>query len=87
MTYYTERNGLAQWWDRDNMRLSLSRWVYHHPEWMQLFADKLKEAGVDIFDMKPEDDNPTYTIIMDALAELTNADIDEITGVDLNGSN
>ena len=32
MSYYTEKNGLAQWWDRDHDRLELARWVYHHPE-------------------------------------------------------
>jgi len=32
MAYYTERNGLALYWDRDHMRLELAKWVYHHPD-------------------------------------------------------
>lgn len=32
MEYYTEKNGLAQFWNRDHTRLEWAKWVYHHPE-------------------------------------------------------
>jgi len=88
MSYYTERNGLAHWWDRDHNRLELARWVFHHPEYLQEFVEKLKEQGIDIYNTHPTDDDPTYTIsiFVDQLAHLTNDEIDAITGVHLDGN-
>lgn len=88
MSYYTEKNGLAQWWDRDHDRLELARWVYHHPENLQAFVNKLQEYGIDLF-TKPTEDKPTYNIevLIRELDQLTQSDIDDITGVDLDGSN
>ena len=83
---YVDKNGLAKWWERDHVRLEGARWVYHHPEIFQALVDRLKEHGIDIFNNEPTDDNPTYNvdIVISAIAGLTDEEIDEITGVDLN---
>lgn len=88
MAYYTERNGLALYWDRDHMRLELAKWVYHHPDRLQAFVNKLAEYGIDLLNTEPTDDNPTYDIeiLVRQLNELTDEDIDNITGVDLDGN-
>lgn len=87
--FYKERNGLANWWDRDHNRLLLSRWVYHHPERLQAFVEKLKEYGIDLLAMEPTDEAPTFNIeiLIQQLGELTHEDIDNITGVKLDGNN
>ena len=87
MAFYTDRNGRAQQWDRDHNRLELSRWVYHHPENLWAFVNKLKEYGIDLF-TEPTEEKPNYNIeiLIRELDELTKDDIDDITGVDLDGS-
>lgn len=87
MSYYTERNGLANWWDRDHDRLELARWVFHHPETLQAFADKLAEYGIDLIHHPTSEEDPTWniSIFIDQLAALTKDDIDDITGVHLDG--
>lgn len=84
---YIEKNGLAQYWDRDHSRLELARWVYHHPENLQAFINKLKEYGIDLF-TQPTEEKPTYNveILIRELDQLTAEDIDNITGVNLNGN-
>ena len=69
MSQYTDLNGLAKMWDRDNTRVEWARWVYHHPE----ETEKLVEMILQIQDLKLN------------LEPLTDEEIDRITGVDLNG--
>lgn len=85
--FYIERNGRAQQWDRDHDRLELARWVYHHPENLAAFVDKLAEYGIDLF-TRPTEEKPNYSIeiLIHELDELSKQDIDNITGVDLDGS-
>lgn len=45
MSYYTEKNGLAQFWNRDNTRLTWARWVYHHPEQTAKLVDFLLQCS------------------------------------------
>lgn len=85
---YTELNGRAQFMKRENDRLTLARWVYHHPERFQLLVDKLKDQGVDLIGPDPMPDDPTFNIeiLVQQLGELTTTDIDNITGVNLSGN-
>ena len=41
MSYYTEKNGLAQFWNRDNTRMEWAKWVYHHPEQTEELLERL----------------------------------------------
>ena len=88
-TFYTVKNGLAQYWDRDEARLSLSRWVYHHPEMMQLIINSFKEQGIDLINIDYDPGMMTYetivTILLAQFDAMSNQDIDDITGVDLDG--
>lgn len=49
LSYYTEKNGLAQFWNRDFTRLEWARWVYHHPEQ----TEKLVEILLSYQDTAP----------------------------------
>ncbi len=69
MSSYTEVNGLAKYWNRDNTRLEWAKWVYHHPEETEKLVEKLLKIEDLNLNMEP----------------LTDAEIDRITGVDLNG--
>ena len=44
MSYYTEKNGLAQFWNRDMTRLEWAKWVYHHPEQTEKLIEILLQA-------------------------------------------
>lgn len=83
--FYINRNGRAQQWDRDHCRLELARWVFHHPETLYGLVTQFIDAGLDFFNPQPGDVN--YTVLFEGLNTLTNQDIDNITGVNLNGSN
>lgn len=83
--FYINRNGRAQQWDRDHMRLELARWVFHHPETIYGLITQFTEAGLDFFNPQPE--NINYTILFNDLNTLTNQEIDDITGVYLDGNN
>lgn len=86
MSYYSERNGLARMWDRDYRRLEYAKWVYHHPDIFQAFVDKLAEYGIDLFDKNSNVEHEfNIQIIVDQIDQLTKEEIDEITGVDLDG--
>jgi hypothetical protein len=84
MAFYINRNGRAQQWDRDHNRLELARWVFHHPEILYGLIKALTEAGVDIFHMRP--DEVDYDFLFEKIDALTNDEIDDITGVDLDGN-
>lgn len=83
MAFYINRNGRAQQWDRDHNRLELARWVYHHPEILFGIVEAFNEAGIDFFRVDPNEVD--YTILFEKLNALTNQEIDDITGVDLDG--
>ncbi len=95
-SYYTEKNGLAQFWNRDITRLEWARWVYHHPEQtekliemlLQMNVDKIKfdqiMARLDANDVNDINQSNNIQILFNAIASiLTNQDIDKITGVNL----
>lgn len=44
MEYYTEKNGLAQYWNRDHFRMEVAKWVYHHPETVEKLIEYLLSA-------------------------------------------
>lgn len=44
MSYYTEHNGLAQFWNRDHTRLTWAKWVYHHPEQTEKLVEFLLQC-------------------------------------------
>ena len=81
--FYINRNGRAQQWDRDYNRLELARWVYHHPELLFGIIEAFTEAGIDFFHVEPNEVD--YTILFEKLNVLTNQEIDNITGVNLDG--
>ena len=83
-SFYINRNGRAQQWDRDHCRLELARWVFHHPEVLYGLVTQFMDAGIDFFKPNPEDVN--YTILFEGLNSLTNSEIDAITGVNLDGT-
>lgn len=82
--FYIERNGRAQQWDRDHNRLELARWVFHHPEILYGLIEALTAAGIDIFHVRPEEVD--YDFLFEKINALTNNEIDDITGVDLDGN-
>jgi len=61
LSYYTEKNGLAQFWNRDITRLEWAKWVYHHPEQTQELIDRILAGSSESVDL---------TEIRDAIAEL-----------------
>lgn len=69
MSYYTEKNGLANFWNHDHTRLELAKWVYHHPE---DFEELLQYIIENL------EGNPVY------LKPMSEEDIENITGVNLN---
>ena len=86
MSYYSERNGLAKWWDKDHARIVLARWVFHHPDRLLALIEKLKEYGIDLIGNTSDPNNDAsynISIFVEQLGELTREDIDKITGVDL----
>lgn len=95
-SYYTEKNGLAQFWNRDITRLEWARWVYHHPEQTEKLIEMLLQMNVDstkldqiiarldINDANDIKQSDKIQILFNALASiLTNQDIDNITGVNI----
>lgn len=95
MSYYTEKNGLAQFWNRDNTRMEWAKWVYHHPEQTEELLERLL-SGQDSSEIQEALENleavneeqsrrilnleRTHGISLEALSD---ADIDRITGVNL----
>ena len=82
-SYYTKQNGQAQRWDRDNARLLLAKWAFHHPEALMALMEKLSQYGIDLINHEMAE-NPTYyrDVFVRQLEELTAADIEEIfTGI------
>ena len=45
MSYYTEKNCLAKFWNRDHTRLEWAKWVFHHPEQTEALVERL--LGMD----------------------------------------
>ena len=105
MSYYTAKNGLAQFWNRDHTRLEWARWVYHHPEQTQKLVEMLlgvTDYNENLHALQQEVIQNTLTnnaqsisinYLQDAVSQfvelnssLTNQDIDNITGVDLDGN-
>lgn len=93
MSYYTEKNGLAEFWNRDNTRIEWAKWVYHHPdETEQLIAKLLEETDlkrinkrIDMMQVADEDLQRQIIALEGKTAsplQLSNADIDAITGID-----
>ena len=72
MSYYTERNGLANLWNHDHTRLELAKWVYHHPEDFETLLELILQS-------------PEITSNTTIMTPMSDADIDNITGVRLNG--
>ena len=98
MSYYTEKNGLAQFWNRDNTRMEWAKWVYHHPEQTQELINRLIETSSDELDLSEIKEDivalenelrkQQQTIIQiqnRPIDIMSDEDIDEITGVNLNG--
>lgn len=71
-SYYTEHNGLAYAWDRDYTRIELAKWAYHNPEDIKYILED--------FMNNYNHDEPQII-----LEPMSNEDIDNITGVHLNG--
>lgn len=93
LSRYTEINGLANFWNRDMTRLEWANWVYHHPEQTEELIKRLL-SQVDYnnlserVDILEEVDSELERQILEIsqnstvdLPELSDNDIDEITGV------
>lgn len=86
MSFYATKNGTAYYWERNDKRLLYAKWVYHHPDIFQAFVDKLAEYGIDLFDKNSNVEHEfNIQIIVDQIDQLTKEEIDEITGVNLDG--
>ena len=96
LSYYTEKNGLAQFWNRDMTRLEWAKWVYHHPEQTQELIDRLLNSEEnDLTDIKEainelkaadyQQQRQISNLQNRPIAVISDEDIDNITGVDLNG--
>lgn len=87
MSYYAEHNGLANSWERNDMRYKLAKWVFYHPEQFEYFVNKLLEYGIDLLEQNSDAENHEYNIqiFVDQLDQLSEEDIDDITGVNLDG--
>lgn len=48
MNNYIQKNGLAQFWDRDFRRMELAKWVYNHPDEAEELIAILEERMEEI---------------------------------------
>lgn len=74
-SYYTQRNGLANFWGHDYNRMELAKWVYHNPEDIK----NILESIINQQEEEPayQDDEGNQVI----LEPMSPADVDRITGV------
>lgn len=99
MSYYTEKNGRAQFWNRDMTRLEWAKWVYHHPEQTEQLLELILQAAeynsqfedvvarLDQNDVTDSNQGESLQYVLNAIAQtLSNSDIDNITGVNLDGN-
>lgn len=91
MSYYAEKNGLAKYWERNSISQNLDYWARYHPdeidldpELFQALVNKLMEYDINLFDAPQPN---IFVYLMDQLSQLSDEDIDNITGVKLNGIN
>ena len=92
MSYYSERNGLAKFWERSDVSQHVSYWaqhhpqeVYCHPEVFQQLVDTLLQYNIDLFHSTSTESKYNISVFADSLDDITNSEIDNITGVNLNG--
>lgn len=90
-------NVLAQFWNRDITRLEWAKWVYHHPEQTEQLIERLLQEGssgtipadleerLTAIENAEKEQSDRITVLelnpITSLDELSNTDIDEITGV------
>lgn len=95
MSYYAERNGLAAFWEKQDIGYVFNTYAHQHPEEIdyhlpefRLFVNKLLESGIDLFNPDHNNDHKyNIEIYVDQVNEssdnmiaLTNEEIDLITG-------
>lgn len=68
MSYYAERNGLAKFWERNSISVTVSNYTRYHPQKIEQLINKLLESDTE------------------CCIPISNTEIDNITGVKLNGS-
>lgn len=67
--HYKLCNGLAYFWDMSETNAAISHYTYQHPDWMKKFTEALDAA--------------TLHYLIQQIRVLSNAEIDNITGVPL----
>jgi len=40
---YITKNGLANFWDRDEKRFTLAQWIYNHPEYVDRILEFIEQ--------------------------------------------
>lgn len=92
MSYYAERNGLAKYWERLDISQNVSYWaqhhpqeLYYHPEIFQQLVDALLQYDINLFHSTDNQNNYNISVFADSIDDVTNNEIDNITGVDLDG--
>ena len=40
---YITKNGLANFWDRDEKRFILAKWIYNHPEYVDRILEFIEQ--------------------------------------------
>lgn len=92
LSYYAERNGLAKYWERLDIGQNVSYWaqhhpqeVYCHPEVFQELVNKLLQYDIDLFHSTTGKNKYNISVYADSIDSITDNEVDNITGVDLNG--
>lgn len=89
MSYYAEHNGLAKFWDHGDMGQMVGNYARYHeneiefdPELFQIFVRKMIAAGIDINHSYLDNYKYNIEVYFDKINQMSNTDIDDITGVD-----